>query len=372
MNGRRRSKTHDTEAEAWDWLGQEDAKRILGIVSDVEASRDTVSQLIDRWLAGHATLAETTRIDYKVRIDKHIKGHPLGSIRAMDVRGMHVTECLKATPENWTRIHVGKILSTFFTWTDDNHLTWGNPYRQSQGRNMLKAVGRITDPRDGTSNTWTPEQFVTFVAHDGDPVYRDFWVFLAATGARRGEGIGLRWANVNAVEGWCWLADNVTTAGREVIRSVMPKNGTRRKAYFGPVIGKMLLARHDEQSAYLAARGCTPTEWVFDRRRGKGPRFFPGVHLAPMTVTERFNRHTAELGLPSLSGPHGLRRTFATLIEIEGFRPSVVTAAMGHRPDMTGRYTKATDEDMRDVAERLTDLLLPPTTYGAPGTAELI
>lgn len=358
----RRSKMHDTEVDAWLWLQAEVAKRTLGI-SDSAADRISVGTLIDRWLTIH-TLKETSRIDYRIRIDKHIKGHALGSIPIGDVRGMDIDEALSATPMNWTRIHVAKILGPFFNWAENNRFTVGNPYRQSQATRMCQLVYRTVERRESSDTVWTPEQFVMFVEHESDPVYRDFWMFVAATGARRGESIGARWSNVHIVEGWCWLADNITTAGNEIIHSDTPKNWKRRKAYFGPVIGKMLLARRDEQDAYRLScprsRGTTwASDWVFDRRRGKGPRFFPGVHLAPATVTQRFNRQTAELGLPHLAGPHGLRRTFATIAETEGFRPAVLTAAMGHTPNIHGLYPKAAETDMHALAARLAELILP-------------
>ncbi len=166
------------------------------------------------------------------------------------------------------------------------------------------------------------------------------------------------------------MADNVTTAGSEVIYTDTPKNWKRRKAYFGPVIGKMLGVRKVEQDEYKASLPDWQGEWVFDRRRGKGKRFFHGVHLAPATVTQRFNRQAKELGLPPLSGPHGLRRTFATIAESEGFKASVRTAAMGHTPDITGRYTKASEAELQALAARLTDLILPYGEMPPSGVTE--
>jgi integrase len=360
----RRGKIHDTEIEAWLWLQSEVAKKTLGIREPTDdPGQVLVGTLIDKWLAGH-TLKESSRGDYRIRIDKHIKAHALGLIPIGDVRGMDVDQALSSTPMNWTRIHVAKILSTFFDWAENNRFTVGNPYRQSQAKRTCQLTYRVVERRESSDSVWTPEQFVTFVEHESDPVYRDYWVFVAATGARRGESIGARWSNMHTVDGWCWLADNITTAGNEIIHSDTPKNWKRRKAYFGPVVSKMLLARKDEQEAYRMAssramRTEWTTDWVFDRRRGKGPRFFPGVHLAPATVTQRFNRQADELGLPHLAGPHGLRRTFATIAETEGFRPAVLTAAMGHTPDIHGLYPKAVESDMQHLAAHLADLILP-------------
>lgn len=355
----RRGKLRDTEDAAWQWLREENAKATLGLTGGVEPQRTPVAELIRVWLAGKI-IKETTRIDYQIRIDTHVAPHPVGALAIGDVLGMHVDKILKDTPPNWTRIHVAKILSSFFEWAEGNRFTVGNPYRQSQAKTMCQLMYRSVEPRDSTENVWTPEQLLAFIRHEPSPVYRDYWMFVAATGARRGEAIGATWPNIHAEAGWCWLADNVSMAGREIVRSETPKNWKRRKAYFGPIIGEMLLARKAEQDAYRESQPAWADSWVFDRRRGWGPRFRPGTHLAPATVTERFNRHARELGLPPLAGPHGLRRTFATVAEEGGFKPSVRTAALGHTPDIGGRYTKASEADMRAFAERLAALLLLP------------
>lgn len=354
----RRGKIHDSEDAAWQWLEQEHAKKTLGLTDD-DAPRVTVAELIDVWLAGHHIKA-STRIDYRYRIDKHIKAHPIGMLAVGDLCAMHIDRCLNDAPANWTRIHVARILGRFCDWAEGNRFTVGNPYRQSQAKRMCQLVTRSAERRESSDLAWTPEQFIAFIEHERDPVYRDYWIFVAATGARRGEGIGARWSNMHIVDGWCWLADNVIASGSEVIHQDSPKNWKRRKAYFGPIVGKMLLARKDEQEAYKSTSPTWAKEgWVFDRRRGIGPRFFPGTHLAPATITARFNRHAAELCLPRLAGPHGLRRMFDTIAEKQGFTRSARIAAMGHTPNIHDLYPKATEADMRELAARLADLICP-------------
>jgi integrase len=355
----RAGKILDTEDDARLWLRQQTLLRTLGVTAPREGARLTVSELIDQWLSAH-DIKETTREDYRIRIDKHVKPKAFGALAISEVLPMHVDICIKDTPPNWTRVHVAKILKQFFEWAEGNRLTVGSPYRQSNASQMIRTRQRAAERRESVDNTWTPEQLVTFIEYESDPVYRDYWTFVAATGARRGEAIGMRWANLSADKGWCWLEDNITTAGNKIMNTGSPKNHKRRKAYFGPVVSKVLLARRDDQDAHRATTdGKWSGDWVFDRRRGKGPRFFPGVHLAPATVTQRFNRQAKELGLPELGGPHGLRRAFATMAEIEGFRPSVLVAAMGHAPDTTGMYTKASVADLEALAARLADLILP-------------
>jgi integrase len=356
----RRSKVHDDEDSGWLWLRQENAKATLDVGRDGKnPARVLVKDLIEVWLAA-VLLKETTLIDYRKCIAAHVNSSPFGALTVGEVRGMDIDKLLQAAPKNWTRLHLSSILSTFFDWAENNRFTVGNPYRQSDAKRIGQITKRTLERRASSDIAWTPEQLVLFIAHEPCVVYRDYWIFVAATGARRGEAIGARWPNIHPAEGWGWLQDNVTTAANKTIYSDTPKNWKRRRTYFGPVVGQMLLARKKEQEKHKATCGTWSGDWVFDRRNGKGKTFHHGTHLSPGSVTNRFNRHTAELGLPSLAGPHGLRRTFATIAEAEGFNPSALTKALGHTPSLQNLYPKASESDMLRLAARLTELILPP------------
>lgn len=356
----RRSRLVDTYDEAARWLDEELARDLLGIhASSGATSGVSLRHAVTTWLEG-SLLEDSTRSDYQYRIDRFIHAHPVADLDMTAVLPMHVDDMLMRAPANWTRIHLAKVLSQFFSWTESNHITAGSPYRMSRAKAIVKVTAAGLERRESSDETWTPEELVTFLGHEPDLVYRHYWAFVAATAARRGEAIGLRWSNTHIDAGWCWLEDNVTEAGSKVIIG-LPKNHKRRKAYFGPTIAAMLRLRQQEQEEYRATCPTWKGDWVFDRRRGKGKGFHLGVHLAPSTVTARFNRHADQLGLRDIAGPHGLRRTWATIAEDNNVKFPVRRDSMGHSPHfkegMTGSYVKSKPADLAACARTLDDLL---------------
>lgn len=362
----RRGKTFDDEGDAWAWLALEGSKVTLNIPDPEPApiTAGRVGELVLTWLRHRersgSVKESTLRKEYYLTA-RHIIDAPLGRLPIEAVLGMHVDDCLMTTPANWTRVEVASVMSAFFGWAENNQLTKrGNPYRQSSGKDMCKAVRRTNPPKVSTETAWTPEQLITFIAAEKDRVLRDFWIFVAATGSRRGEAVGLRWSRTDTAAGWCDLKDNVTTQGSEIVYISSPKNWKPRRIYFGKAVGEVLAARRAEQDSHKAGYGSLwSDDYVFDRRRGYGSRFYPGIHMDPTNLTRRFNTRVERLKLPALGGPHGLRRTFATIAERRGHHRSVREAALGHTPDLPGLYTKVSEDELRALAEDMSNLILP-------------
>ncbi|MEV0269643.1 site-specific integrase [Hamadaea sp. NPDC050747] len=367
----RRGKIKPSEEEAWQWLREEHARATLGIREPEEhGSSALLRDLVWVWYEG-ASLAETTASDWKYRIKAEMLPAPIMDKAAKDAKPMDIDQALQLTPENWTRIHTANLWRRFCEWLEANDFTTRNLYARSDAKRILAVQRAKLEPKEAVENTWTPEEFAAFLAHEGDPVMRDYWVTAAATAGRRGEVIGMRWPLVDTEGGWCWLEDNVTTADGREVRRDSPKGYRRRKAYFGRFIGLVLEKRRQEQEAYRQIVGdWDPSEWVFDRRKTRftrAPGFRHGMHLSPSTVTSRFSRHARELGLPPLAGPHGLRRTWNTLAEEDGIRFSVRRDFMGHSKkrdprggtSVTSLYGKSNDRELLSAADRIVQLLLP-------------
>lgn len=351
----RRSKTFATEDEAWAWLRAENARRVLGTVDQVGA-RDTVEAVAWLWLATQP-LKATTIGNYTRVIKSHIAGTTFGAMPIGDVLPMHIDAVLMDGPRNWNVTRVDAVLSGLFKWAEANRLTVGNPYRQSRHAAITKAVRKAMVPRVQTETVWTLDQVGAFIRAEHDPVLRRLWIVIAATGARRGEALGMRWETTYPGEGWAWLWDNIVQAAYSGPQNAgTPKGGQRRRAYFGPYVASVLEEQRADQETYRAACRAWSGDWVFDRRN-RGRHMPPGVHLSPQTVTVRFNALADELTLPPLGGPHGLRRTLATVLRQEGYDHGIRQAVLGHAPDVTDRYSKVTEDERREVAEHIDKLL---------------
>ena len=85
-------------------------------------------------------------------------------------------------------------------------------------------------------------------------------------------------------------------------------------------------------------------------------------------VTQRFNRHAKECGLDNLGGPHGLRRTLATLMASKAFvkglelsesaAKSLRIDHLGHSPDVADGYVKTKESMMHAAARQIRKLFL--------------
>jgi integrase len=135
-------------------------------------------------------------------------------------------------------------------------------------------------------------------------------------GLRIGEFLNLRWRDVDLAGGWITVGRSKTDAGH-------------RKVKIRPVL-RDGLAAHRPLDA-------DPDAYVFGTAQGK--RQNPSnVRARVLTkAVERANerlREADDAELPALT-PHGLRRTFASLLYGIGEAPPVVMAEMGHTdPDL--------------------------------------
>lgn len=131
---------------------------------------------------------------------------------------------------------------------------------------------------------------------------------LICAGLRISEFLALRWGDVDLAGGWITVRKSKTDAGR-------------RKVKIRPVLRDVLLA-HKPLDA--SADG-----YVFGTAQGKqqNPSNIRARVIAK--AVERANERLEDGELPRLT-PHGLRRTFASLLYAIGETSPVVMAELGH------------------------------------------
>ena len=217
---------------------------------------------------------------------------------------------------------------------------------------MRNRIKKTHTPKSTVGNIWTLDEVRLFLAAEDDPIFHDLWLFMLATGARRGEALGLQWPCVVWDLGYCVVKTNVTTANGATNIEALPKGWKSRKLYIGPFIAKTLTLRHEEQTKYAGDFDVWDNrEWVFDRRLFKpASSARPGEHLDPANITRRFHAATDRAKLPRLQGPHGLRHTFGKLAEANNFKLNVIGEMLGHSMSITERYTRPMESELRELA----------------------
>ena len=189
-------------------------------------------------------------------------------------------------------------------------------------RNVAQAVDPPRPERKGMT-ILTSEQLTKFWNCAQETPYYEFFYTLYCTGLRRGEGLALRWRNVD-LDMACFFV--VETAyklnGTYIIRQ--PKTAKSRRGVALPPSLALLLREYKagrEVERLLLGKRLTDDDFVFADASG--------APLNPDTVTHAFGKLIRKAGLPH-ARLHDLRHTHATLMLKEGIHPKIVQERLGH------------------------------------------
>jgi integrase len=209
--------------------------------------------------------------------------------------------------------------------------------------------------RVGQHTTWTGDQlrrFLNFIAQDR---YVTPWIFLATTGCRRGECLGLRWSDLDLDGSTAIISRQVTAIDHEIVVKELPKTKRGHMVALDSNTVSMLRRWRAQQNAekLLVGPGYVDEGYAFCRPDGTvyDPDRFSREFLRKQ---QQFSRVNADAVLPRLT-LHGLRHTWATLALREGIDIKVVSDRLNHSSTFVTReiYTHVTPPMQSDAAERV-------------------
>jgi integrase len=351
---------------------RDEAKRLLGEVVDggdpvaekmAKRNAATVAELCDLYLAdaeagrvlkrsGVPKKVTTLSVD-KGRIERHIK--PLiGRLAVASVTREDIERLLhdiadgkskakiKTKPRGLAVIKGGKtaanrvvgLLGAIFTYAVRRHMRVDNPVHGSQrfadalrerrlSDDEYKALGKALEM---AGKKKAPQAKAKDAKKGAE---QQIWPaavaaarFLALTGWRRGEALGLRWTEVDLARRTATLGDTKTG------RSLRPLSNAACDVL-------RTLTRSDDDAL------------VFQATRGDGP----------MAGFRKFWMKIAKLGeLPSDITPHTLRHSFASLAGDLGYSEPTIAALVGHQGrSVTSRYIHAADAVLLAAADAVAD-----------------
>lgn len=203
------------------------------------------------------------------------------------------------------------------------------------GRNPFAKVTAPPVKRRETIALTEAQRTKMLAAAEGSPLCA-LWHLYSRLGLRRGEGIGLRWVDIDEEHAIVAIRENRTRVGKKVYTGT-PK--TPRGERIAPIPADVLLLLQELKRAQIRA-GVFPV-LVFLGRDNKPIR--AGV------LDTAWDHLKAKAGLPDGVTIHGLRHTALTLLEKAHAPPSIVQALAGHSSaTMTRHYTDHTTvEDLR-------------------------
>ena len=205
------------------------------------------------------------------------------------------------------------------------------------------------------ASTWTGAQVRQFFEFVSESRYLPAWLFLATSGCRRGEALGLRWSDVDLDERTAVIGHQVVTVDHEIVFKDLPKTKRAHVVRLDPGTVSMLQAWKATQNAerLLVGSGYASHGLVFSTADGR-PYHPERFSREFQRKQEQFNATEPDAPLPRIV-LHGLRHTWATLALQEGIDIKIVSDRLNHSSTHITReiYTHVTPPMQSDAAERV-------------------
>jgi integrase len=320
-----------------DWSvtdARREARRLSHIVDqggdpqgDLEAEREapTVAKLLDRFEAEHLTRRRASTVrDYKSAIGKYIRPH----FRSKKVADVAFADCDRlhhkiSAAGNRTRANtVVRILSKVFSLA----IRWG---MRPDGTNPCRGIEHNPETKrkrylSGDELT----RLIAALAKHPDKRSADALRMLLLTGARRGEVLGMRWADVDLPTG-TWSKPASTTKQKQDHQ--VPLSAPARQ---------LLSEICEQQTAKHKALG----EFVFPGAGGTG-------HVVEI---KRGWRQLCKAAAITGLRIHDLRHSFASQLASGGANLPLIGALLGHsNPTTTSRYAHLFQDPQRAAVEKV-------------------
>ncbi len=207
---------------------------------------------------------------------------------------------------------------------------------------------------------WNAEQLRAFLAYAAESRYLPAWIFLATSGCRRGECLGLRWSDIDLDAGTAIIARQVTALDHRSIVKEAPKTKQAHLIRLDSGTVAMLRRLRVEQSEEKLRLGPGYDDGGFVFAQFDGRPHHPERFSREFDRKQRyFNRDHA--GEPLLAITlHGLRHTWATLALSAGIDIKIVSERLNHSSTHITReiYTHVTPPMQSDAAEKVAGLIL--------------
>lgn len=309
----------------------------------VDARNLRVRDFIDHWLESTApSLRPSTVRRYRDLTRLHIVSM-IGDLRLArltpsDIQRLYANRLsVGLSPSSVRQVH-GVLHHAL-----DDAVRWG-----LLARNVTDAV---EPPRrvKSESRTWDARQVAKVLETAIDDDLEALWRLAILTGMRRGEVLGLRWADIDFDAAILSVRRTLSRGATSRLESGEPKtaSGRRRIALPQSVLESLRRHRiHQLEHRLSAGPAFEDQDLVFTNPTG-GP-------LHPNSLALRFRQLINRAGVPPIRF-HDLRHTCASLMLSQGEHPKVVQERLGHADiSMTmNLYSHVAVDMQRQAADRL-------------------
>jgi integrase len=286
-----------------------------------ERQSPTINDLCDRYENEQLLKRRTsTQLDYKSMLSVHIRPalgrRKVATLAYSDVDALHREITRSSGPYRANRVIalVSKLCSLAVQW-------------QWRTDNPCKGIERNDEAKRRRYLTGAElERLSAALAEHDDQDAADIFRLLLLTGARRGEVLPVRWADIDLQTG-VWTKPGVTTKQRT--DHVVPLNAAARQL--------------------LSQRARSNSEYVFPGRNG-GHR---------VEIKSNWRRICKAAKITDLR-IHDLRHSYASIAASSGVGLHAIGALLGHtQPQTTHRYAHLFDDHLRQATERVGEVVMP-------------
>jgi integrase len=287
-------------------------------LSEAEISHMTLSQHMERWLRSvRQSVRASTHRRYTDVVSHHILPH-LGTTELAKLSALQVQNLYDDKADAGLSVATIELIHNVLHKALKQAVRW-----ELLNRNVTDLVDKPT-PRRPKRIVWNECQAAAFLAVSDQDEWAALWRLALLTGMRRGEILGLQWADVDLERARLTVQRTYSQGadGRFEFGEPKSESGNRVIALPRSVIESLQRHRVRQlQTRLKMGSAYVDRKLVFADHLG-GP-------LCPGTLRYRYMKLIGLAGVPIIRF-HDLRHTSATLMMGNGEHPKVVSERLGH------------------------------------------
>lgn len=249
-------------------------------------------------------------------------------------------ECCRQVPRDWTIRQAWTVLRSALSQAVRDELVARN----------VAALVRVPIPRSESRTVWTVEharRFLESSRHDGDPLHAGY-VLMLVLGLRRGELLGLGWADVDLDGQAAWVRWQLQRVNGQLLRRTTKTASSSAPLPLPDICLDALRSHRDLAEKWRADAG----EAWHDSGLVLTTRY--GLPMDPRNFHRRFKERAKQAGVPVVS-VHSTRRTCASLLVELDVHPRVAMQILRHSQIAVTMdiYSQVTSSSTREALARL-------------------